>query len=140
MLQKWPFLEKCQSFGFLNFLFLQQSCFFFVKYRKRHFFWPILPKNNVGKTAIFGLRPWVKPFGKMSIFRLFDLFVFIASKGVFSFQNIIKHLFLAYSAKKKKLEKWPFLDQNHGLSPLGKCQFFDCLNFLFLQPRKLLFL
>ena len=33
---------------------------------------------------------------------------------------------------KKKLEKWPFFDQNHGLTPLEKCQFFDFLNFLFL--------
>ena len=89
--------------------------------------------------AIFGVRPWVNPLGKMSIFRLFGLFVFIALKGVFQFYNIVKHLFLAYSAKKKKLEKWPFLDQNHGLSALGKCQFFYCLNVLFLQPRKAFF-
>ena len=34
--------------------------------------------------------------------------------------------------KKKKLEKWPFLDQNHGLTPLEKCQFFDFLDFMFL--------
>ena len=34
--------------------------------------------------------------------------------------------------KINKLEKWPFLDQNHGLTPLEKCQFFDFLNFLFL--------
>ena len=28
--------------------------------------------------AIFGPKPWVNPFGKMSIFRLFELLVFIA--------------------------------------------------------------
>ena len=39
-------------------------------------------------------------------------------------------------SKKKKLEKWPFLDQNNGLTPLEKCEFFDFLNFLFLYPRK----
>ena len=89
--------------------------------------------------AIFGPKPWVNPFGKMSIFRLFELLVFIAQKGIFLFQNIVKDIFWCILLKKKKLEKWPFLDQNHGLSPLGKCQFFDCLNFLFLQPRKLLF-
>ena len=37
------------------------------------------------------------------------------------------------------LEKWPVLDQNHGLTPLENLQFFDILNFLFLEPRKAFF-
>ena len=89
--------------------------------------------------AIFGPRPWVNPFGKMSILALFELVVFIAQKGVFSFQNILKEIFLAYIAFKKKLEKWPFLDQNHGLTPLEKCQVLNFLNFFFLQPKDALF-
>ena len=87
--------------------------------------------------AIFGPKPWVIPFRKMSIFRLLQLLVFIAQKGVFSLQIIVKDIFLAYIGLNKKLKKWPFLDQNHGLTPLQKCQFFDFLNFLFLQARKL---
>ena len=82
--------------------------------------------------VIFGPKPWVNPLGKMSIFRLFELLVFIAETGVFSFYNIVKDILLAYIVFKKKLEKWPFLDQNHGLTPLEKCQFFDFFNFLFL--------
>ena len=40
---------------------------------------PILPKKKkVGKMAIFGSKPWVNPLGKMSIFGLFGLLVFIA--------------------------------------------------------------
>ena len=144
--------------------------------------------------AFFGPKPWVNPFGKMSIFRLFELCVFIAQKGDFWFQNVVKHIFLAYIALKKKLEKWPFLDQkygltlwknlnfltvltfrfyslercflvleyrkthfpglyclkkkngkwlfldqNHGLTPFEKGQFFHFLNFLFLQPRRVFF-
>ena len=90
--------------------------------------------------AIFGPNRWVKPFGKISIFRLFKLFVFMAQKGVFfPFQNIVEYIFLVYIASKKKLEKWPFLDQDHGLTLLEKCQFFDFFNFLFLQPRKVFF-
>ena len=34
--------------------------------------------------------------------------------------------------EKKNLEKGIFLAQNHGLTPLEKCQYFDFLNFLFL--------
>ena len=75
----------------------------------------------------------------MAIFGLFELLFFIAQKGVFSFQNIVKHIFLADIAEKKKLKKWPFLDQNHGLTSLEKYQFFHFLIFLFLQPRKAFF-
>ena len=96
-------------------------------------------KKKVGKLVIFGPKPWVNSFGKMSIFRLFELLVFIPQKRIFSFQNIVEDIFLFYIAFERKLEKCSFLDQNHGLTTLEKCQFFDFLNFLFLQPRKAIF-
>ena len=34
-------------------------------------------------------KPWVNRFGKMSIFGLFELLVFIAYKDVFFFMNIV---------------------------------------------------
>ena len=89
--------------------------------------------------AIFGPIPWVNSFGKTSIFRVFELLLFIGLKGVFSFQNIVKDIFLAKIASPKKLEKWPFLDRNHGLTPLAKRRFFVLLNFLFLQSRNAFF-
>ena len=52
--------------------------FFVLEYRKRHFRGLYCLKRKVGKMAIFGPKPWVNPLGKMSIFRLFELFVFIA--------------------------------------------------------------
>ena len=55
--------------------------------------------------AIFGPKPKTKTFGKASIFRLFQLFVFIAYKGVFSFYNIVKDICLAYIAWKSKVGK-----------------------------------
>ena len=42
-------------------------------------------QKRVGKMAIFGPKPWVNPFEKMSIFRDFELLVFMTKKGVFSF-------------------------------------------------------
>ena len=96
-------------------------------------------KKNVGKMAIFGPKPWVNPFAKMSIFRLLERFVFIAQKGAFSFQIIVKVIFLTNIALQKRLEKWPYLDQNHGLTPFEKCQFSNFWNFLFLLPRKAFF-
>ena len=40
---------------------------------------------------------------------------------------------------KKKAKKWPIFEQNHGLTPLEKCQIFKSLNFLFLLPRNAFF-
>ena len=88
------------------------------------------------KMDIFGHKPWVNPFGKMSIFRRFELFVFIAKKTDFCSRISSKTFSWPILAKKKKLKKWTFLDQNHGLTPYEKCKFFDFLNFLILQARK----
>ena len=89
--------------------------------------------------AIFGPKPWVNPFEQMSIFRRFKLKVFIAQKGVFSFHNIVKDIFQAYIASKKKFEKWLVFDLNHGLTPLEKLQFFDVLNFCFYSVGRRFF-
>ena len=40
-----------------------------------------MPLKKVRKMAIFGPKPWVNPFGKMSIFGLFELLDFIARKA-----------------------------------------------------------
>ena len=87
-MEKWPFLDqnyglnplkKSQIFDFLNFLF---SClgrrFFVLEYPKTHFPGLYCGKKKVQKMAVFGPKPWVNLFGKMSIFALFGLLVFIA--------------------------------------------------------------
>ena len=89
--------------------------------------------------AIFGRKPWVDPFGKTSTFRLFKLLAFKAQKGVFFSRISLKTISWPILPQKENLEKWPFLDQNHGLTPLEKCQFFDFLNFLFFYLRKAFF-
>ena len=58
--------------------------FFGLEYRNIHFPGLNCLKNKVGKIAIFGPKPWVNPSGKMSVFRLFELLVFIGKKKVFS--------------------------------------------------------
>ena len=73
-------MEKCQFFGLFEVLVFvgRKGVFFVLEYRKRHFPGLYCLKRKVGITAIFGPKPSVIPFGKMSIFRLFQLFVFIA--------------------------------------------------------------
>ena len=55
--------------------------------------------------AIFGPTPRVNPFGKMSIFGPFALFVFIAQKGIIFDQEYLKKHFPGLYCLKKKVEK-----------------------------------
>ena len=72
-------LEKWQFFNFLNFFFYSlERRFCVLEYRKGHFPMLYFRKKKDGKMAIFGPKPWVNPFGKMSVFRLFGRLVFIA--------------------------------------------------------------
>ena len=148
--EKWPFLdqnhrltllEKCQFFlVFQLVLFIaQKGVFSFQNIVKDIFLGYIGLKKKVAKMASLEPKPLVNPFGKMSNFRRFELLVFIAQKDVFLFQNMVKDISLTILPDKKKMEKLPFLDQNHGITPLEKCQLFELLNFLFLQPRKAFF-
>ena len=50
-----------------------------------------------------------------------------------------KRHFLGLYCLKKKLEKWPFLDQNHGLPPLEKCQFSTFLTSCFYSVKRRFF-
>ena len=73
----WTFWTSC--------FYSLERRFFVLEYRKRHFAGLYCLKKKVGKMAMFGPKAWVNPIGKMSIFRVFELFFFIAMKGVFSF-------------------------------------------------------
>ena len=80
--------------------------------------------------AIFGPKPWINPFGKMSIFRLFEVLVFTAAKGVFSFYSIGKDIFLAYGCFKKKVGKMPIFGQRQWVNPFGKMSIFGLFEVL----------
>ena len=121
-------LEKCQFLDFLNFLCL---------YRKRHF--PglyCLKKTNLGKWSFFDQTHGLSPLEKCQLFDFLNFLFLQPRKAFFRFTISSKTFSWPILPKKKKLEKWPFQDQNHGHTPLEKCQFFDFLNFLFLQAKK----
>ena len=95
--------------------------------------------------AIFGPKALVNTFKKNVNFSTFLTFFFYSLEWCFLVVKYRKRHFPSLYCLKKKveknglfwpqkksLEKWPFLDQNHGLSPLEKCQFYEFLDFLFL--------
>ena len=63
---------------------------------------------------------WVNLFGKMSVFRLFELFVFIGYKGVFSMKKIVKDIFLAYIAYKRNVGKRAIFGPKTWVNPFKK--------------------
>ena len=81
--------------------------------------------------ATFGPIPSVKHLGKNVNFSSFLTSSFYRLERHFFVLEYRKGHFPGLNCLQKKLKKWPFLDQNHGLTPLEKCQFFDFLNFLF---------
>ena len=60
------------------FFYSLERRFFVLEYHKTHFPGLYCLTKKGGKMANFGPKPWTNPFGKMSIFRLFQLVVFIA--------------------------------------------------------------
>ena len=74
-----PFGNISISRLFKLFFYSLERRFVVLEYCKTHF--PCLyclKKKKLPKMAIFGPKPWVKPFGKWSMFRLSEHFVFIA--------------------------------------------------------------
>ena len=78
--------------------------------------------------AIFGPKPWVNPFGKMGIFRVFELLFFYNLERRFFALVYRKRHFAGLYCIKKKVGKMAIF----GPKSWNKCQFFDFMNFLFL--------
>ena len=81
----WTIAMGQPSLKNINFSTFWTSCFysverrfFVIEYPERHFPYLYFLEKQVGIMVIFGQKPWVNPFVKMSIFRLFGLHVFIA--------------------------------------------------------------
>ena len=51
--------------------------------------------------AIFGAKPWVNPFGNMSIFRLFELFFYSLERPLFVLEYRKRHFPGPYCLKNK---------------------------------------
>ena len=66
----WTFLTSC--------FYSLKRRFFVLEYQKELFPGLFCLKKKVWKMAIFGPKPWVNPFGEMSIFSFFELYVFTA--------------------------------------------------------------
>ena len=119
-----------------NFLFLQRrKAFFLSRISQKTFSWSKLPKKKSWKDGHFGLKTWVNPLGKMSIFRLSELLVFYSVERRFFVLEYRKRHHPGQNCLKKKVGKMAIF----GPKQWEKCQFFSFLDFFFLQGRKAFF-
>ena len=106
--------------------------FFVLEYRIRHFPALYCKKKKLEKWPFLDQNHWLIPLDKRQFFDFFNCLFLCLERRFFVLDYRKRHFSGLYCLKKKMLEKWPFLDQNHGLTPLEKCQFFDFFSILFL--------
>ena len=137
----YPLWKNPNSLTFFNFLILEaKNTFFLSRISSNTFCWLILPIiKKMENFQVFDQNHGGNPFWKNANIWTFLTFCFLQYKKLFSFQNIVKHIFLSDFAKNKKMEKFQIFYQNHGLSPLEKSRFFDFFNFLILESEKAFF-
>ena len=103
-----PLWKKVNFSTFELFVFIAYKGDFSFQNIVKDFFLAYIALKKVERMAIFGPKRRVNPFGKMSIFRLFEVLVFIPQKGDFPFQNIVKDIFLPFIALKKSWKNGHF--------------------------------
>ena len=131
----------------MNFSTLWTSCFyslerriFGLEYRKRTFTGSYCLKKKKLKNGHFWTITMGLPLWKNVNFSTFWTSIFYSlERRFFVLECRKRHFPGLYCLKKKKLEKWPFWHQSHGLTALEKCQFFIFSKFWFIYPRKAFF-
>ena len=82
--------------------------------------------------AIFGPKRWVNHFGKTSIFRLFELLVFIAYKGFFFVLEYRERHFPCLYCLKKQVGRMVIFGQKPSANPFEKMSIFRLFELVFL--------
>ena len=101
--------------------------YFVLEYRKRHFPGLYWLKKKLRKMAIFGPKRWKN----VNSWTFWSSCHYSLKRRFFVLEYVKRHSFVLYCLK-KKVGKWPFLDQNDGLTSLEKCQFILFELFVFI--------
>ena len=82
------------------------------------------------KIAIFGPKAWVNPFGKMSIFRLFQLSFFCTLEKRFFVLEYRERNLPGLYCLKKKVKKMAIFGPKPWVNPFGKRSIFGLFGLL----------
>ena len=103
--------------------------FYVLEYHKRHFPGLCCLQKKFEKSPFLDTNHGIPPLEKWP-FSTFWTSCFYSLERRFFVLEYRKIHFLPNNAKKKNLEKWPFLDQKHGLTPLEKMSVFRLFELL----------
>ena len=92
----------------------------------------------MGKWPFFDKNYGLTPLEKSQFFDFFNFFFYGLEKRFYVLEYY-KTYFPGLYCLKKEMEKWPFFDQNRGLTPLKRSQFFDYLKFFFYRLERRFF-
>ena len=119
-----------------SFIYSLERRFFVLEYRKRHFRGLYCLKQKGGKMFIFGPKPWVNPFGKMSIFPTFwTSFIYSLENRFFVLEYPKRHFRGPYCLK-QKAGKMAVLEPKSWVNPLGKIAIFWRFELLLFIAKK----
>ena len=86
--------------------------------------------------AIFGPKPWVNPFRKMSLFGLFEVLGFYSPRRRFFVLEYLKRHFPGLYCLKNELGKMAIFRTKPWINPSGKMSMFRLFEFLVFIPLK----
>ena len=109
------------------FIYRLERRFLFLQYRKTHFPGLYRLKKKVEKIAIFGPKPWVNPFRKMSIFSTFWTWCFYSLERPLFVLEYGKRYFHGLHRLKKKSWKNSHCGPKPWFNPFGKVSIFSTL-------------
>ena len=87
-------------------------------------------KKKFGKWPFFRPKPWLNPFGKMAIFRLFKLLLFYSLERRFLALEYRKRHFPDLYCLRKKVGKMAIFRPTPWLNPIGKMAIFGLFEHL----------
>ena len=88
------------------------------------------------KWLIFEKNHGLTPLEKCHFLDVLNL-LFLLPRNAFYRSRISLNTFSSQILPtKKNMERWPIFKQNHGLTPLEKCQIFEFLKLMLFLPRK----
>ena len=91
------------------------------------------------KWPFFDQNHGLTPLEKSQFFEFLNFFFYGLERRFFLLEYFKTH-FSVLCCPKRTMEKWPFFDQNHGLTPLDKSQFFALFELLVFIAQKGFFL
>ena len=143
-MEKWPFLDQkrglifLKNVNFLTFLTFRfyslERWFLVLKYRKRLFPGLYCLKKKLEKWPFLDQKHGLTLWKNVNFLTFWTFRFYSPERSLFVLEHRKTHL-PGLQCLKKKVEKWPFLDQKHGFTLWKNVNFFTFWTFFFIAYK-----